>query len=401
MTPTTRRLLAFAVAVALVLGLAGAVVYITRRPPKLAPGAGAAAVAGLEAKLNQGQATPLERVQLAEIYLEQGETLKAGDLALQARKADPRLTAAHDLLGRIYAQIKDVPKARAAFEEAVNTAPDQVAPRLQLARFEMDQNELQRALASLQKAVEINRDSAETWLLVGKLQRLSHAETAAGTSFRRAIKLDPKLLEAQVNLGVLELDFDRYSEAVAPLDAAYQLGDRTPVTLSCLALALLAGPGKDTDAQRAGELLAQAGQPEIPPAWVARGLLLQRNRDHQGAVREFQKVLRVNPRNERAQFALAESYRQAGDVDAATKALARHHQLVTQRQQLRALGDRIKNEGAKPPLLREYGKLLLEADQFNEAEAQFRYWLKLEPNNAEPRQWLQKVETRRRAEVRS
>src|SRR3569833_2925239 len=239
------------VALAVAALLAGALVtYRLRRAPD--------PVRALEGRVRSGQATPAELVRMGEVYLQRGDALKAADMAFRARKATPQLAEAHHLLGVLYVSAGDEAKARAAFQEAVQVAPNNLGARLSLAQFEVDHRHPEAALTQAQAAVNLDHNSAPAWLLAGKVQRLAHGDTAAGRSFRRAISLDPKLSEAYFELGTLALDFDNYADAVAPLETANRLGDRRPVTLACLALAHLAGPGGETDAARADQLLQES-----------------------------------------------------------------------------------------------------------------------------------------------
>lgn len=326
-TVAPRKLRALGVLVLLLLVIAVAVgVAVSRKRPPADP------LVALERRAQQGQASAVEMVQLGESYLQRGETIKAADMAFRARKADPHLAAAHHLLGVLYLAGGEVSKARASLEEAVRMAPNEVGPHLSLARFEIEQKNVPAALAQAQAAIQLDRNSAEAWLLAGKIQRLAHSDDSSRSSFERAVKLDPNLAEAHFELGALSLDFDRYVEAVAPLDRAYQLGLRTPAAAACLALALLAGPADDASAARAEQLLTEAGKPDMPPAWFAEGLLLQRKKEFKPAEAAFEKVLRVNPTNERAQYALAMCFREAGDLERAQREMVKHDQLVKRRQ---------------------------------------------------------------------
>jgi Flp pilus assembly protein TadD len=246
------------------------------------------------------------------------------------------------------------------------------------------------ALQQLQAALRITENDPQVWLAIGRAQRLRGSHIAAADSFNRALKLQPDLVEAHVDLGILHADFDRHVEAKRSLEEAYRLGDRSPVTLSYLALVLLLSP--NADAARAEQLLKEAGEPAIPPALFARGLLLRAKGAHAEAEQAFKQVLAADPRHERAQFALAETLRQAGDRDGAARAMKRHHQLVTERQRLGTLSDRLSSEGPQPRLLREYGEALLQAGRVAEAREQFQTWASRAPGDPEARRSLERAQ---------
>jgi len=359
--------------------------------PKIDP------AAALARRVQEGTATPAELVRLGDTYLERGEPLKAAEMAFRARKADPTLVEAHLLLGTVYVAAEEIPKARAAYQEAVQAAPQALAPRLRLARLEIAQGNVGAALTQAQSAIDIDRNSAEAWLLAGKIQRLAKSDGSAGASFRRALSLDPRLTEAQFELGLLAMDHDNYAEAIAPLDQAYQLGERSPVLQAALALALTAGKGDEASYARAEKLLADAAQPELSTAWLAQGLIHQRKREHTLARASYQKVLAANARNERAQYALAMSYREEGNLAAARREIARHDKLVRQRQRLKQLSQDVAARPKDPAAVKAYGMALFEDGNFAAAETQFGALVGLGSGGAEARQWLDRTRARLKA----
>lgn len=386
--PLLHRPLRLALLVFLVLTLGGGVylVLASRRP--------ASSLEGRLQRVHSGRATPQETVQLGHELLLRNEPLKAAEMAFRARKAAPELPEAHHLLGVLYTAGGELPKAQAAFEEAVRVAPNALTPRLSLARFYVDQGNGPEALVHAQAAVNIDRNSGEAWLLAGRIQRLMESDGSAGPSFRRAISLDANLAEAHRELGTLLLDFDNYAEAVEPLERAYQLGDHSPATLALLALALTAGAGDEASFTRAEKLLQEAGQPDFPPAWLAQGLIHQRKREFEPARAAFRKVLAANARNERAQYALAMSYRDAGDLEPAKKEMRRHDELVRRRQRLKQLQQQAEAQPKAAAPRKAYGVALFEDGNFAAAEQQFKAWVERSPKDHEARQWLRRTRER-------
>jgi tetratricopeptide (TPR) repeat protein len=188
------------------------------------------------------------------------------------------------------------------------------------------------------------------------------------------------------------------AEGKATAPQMVELGEeylrRTPQVLCCLALALVAGPADDASAARAEQLLKEAGNPEVPPAWFADGLLRQRKKDHSGAQAAFRKVLAANARNERAQYALAMAYRDAGDRPAAQTAMARHDQFVKTRQRLKQLQQQVTAHPKSAAAVQAYGIALYEEGSYDIAEPQFARWVELEPTHREPKGWLAKTRQR-------
>ena len=346
--------------------------------------------------------SPEALVAEGEELLAAGDVIQATERAYRARQADRRFAGAYNLLGVIYAQTRQPKEARANFSKAVAFGPKLSQPRVNLGRLELQESRPLEAEKQFTAATKLAPQDPEIWLLLARAQRMRQNRAAAGESFRRVLALDPKQAEAHAGLGLLDLDVDHYIPARDHLEQAVRLGDESPLTRCCLALALVAGQGTEADLQRAAQLLDEAKHPEMPPGWYAEGMLAQRKRDFTTARAAFQKLLNVEPRNERAWFALADAYRGAGDKTNAEYALRRHHELLTQRQRVSSLADRLIVEGPKPALLRQYGAALLDADQPADAEVQFQAWLARAPHDKEARAWLQRAQgARAREQARS
>ncbi|MGV3724080.1 MAG: tetratricopeptide repeat protein [Actinomycetota bacterium] len=342
----------------------------------------------LQRRAEGQRATPAEKVELAELYLARKEPLKAAENAFAARKEAPGIAGADNILGIVYSEAGDVEKARSAFNRAISVAPSATAPKLNLAKLEISAGYPQRALELLSEAAKQEPESAQLWLLTGTAQNQLQRLHLAAESYRRAIKLNPRLSEPHAVLGRMHLDFNRYREALKHLEEAYRLGDHSPITCVYLALALATTGG---DLIRAAKLLDEAERPQIPPAWYVEGVIFQKQGKLPEAQAAFEKVLRAEPRQERAQYALAECLRLRGNVKRAALELERYQRMVTERQRVTFLRDRLTAEGENPKLLREYGRALLKIGRYDEAETQFSRWLTLSPASAEAKELLQQA----------
>jgi len=342
--------------------------------------------------------SPQALVAEGEELLAAGDVIQATEMAYRARQADRNFAGAYNLLGVIYAQTQQPKEARVNFSRAVALGPKLPQPMVNLGRLELQESHPLEAEKLFTAATALAPRDPEIWLLLARAQRMRENRAAAAESFRKVLTLDPKQAQAHAGLGLLDLDIDHYIPAREHLEEAVRLGDQTPLTRCCLALALVAGRGTDADLKRAAQLLDEAQHPEMPPAWYVEGILAQRKRDFATARTSFQKLLGVEPRNERAWFALADAYRGAGDKTNADYALRRHHELLLQRQRLSSLADRLIVEGPRPALLRQYGEALLDAGQPADAEAQFRAWVARAPRDKEARACLQRAQAARARE---
>jgi len=345
----------------------------------------------LEERVRRHRATPAEMVQLGEKHLLRGEALRAAELAFEARKAAPELVTAHNLLGAVYGQAGETDKAQVCFERAVALAPELLQPRLNLARMALDRQDGLKALGYLQPVQKLHGEDATLWLLTGRAYRVLERSATAHHAFRKAVELDPTLAGAHVELGLLHIAFDRPALAVPPLEEALRLGDRSPENRGRLALALTTGPATPADMERARKLLAEGGGPVTSFGWLAQGLVLHHQGDYPGARRELSRVLEVDPNQERALFAVAETYRAQGDRTGTLRAMQRFQKVVKERQQLLTLATRIREKGATPARLQEYGQALLSMGRAAEALTQFRTWETLAQKDPAPREWVRRA----------
>jgi len=346
----------------------------------------------LRRRVEARRATPADKVELAELYLARKEPLKAAESAFAARKEAPGTAGADNVLGIVYGEGGDVEKARSAFNRAISAAPGATTPKLNLAKLEISVGNPQRALELLSEVAKQEPESAQLWLLTGTAQNQLQRLHLAAESYRRAIKLNPQSSEPHAVLGRMHLDFNRYREALKHLEEAYRLGDRSTITCVYLALALATTGG---DLTRAATLLNEAERPQIPPAWYVEGVIFQKQGQLPEALTAFQRVLKAEPRQERAQYALAECLRLQGNAKRAALELERYQRMVTERQRVTFLRDRLTAEGEKPELLREHGRALLRIGRYDEAEAQFSRWLTLSPRSAEARALIQQARSRK------
>jgi len=335
----------------------------------------------LQQRVAGGRATPTDLVRLGEYQVANGDFLGAFELGLKARKADPNLVGAHNLLGVCYAASEQPDRARESFAKAAELDPLLLSPRLNLARLHLQSRDPLAALEALKEPVARGETDPGLWMLVGRAQQARGSDNLAADSFRKALAADPQLAEAHAALGIQHMDWGRYQPARESLDRAYQAGDRSPPTLCYLALAILMAGADAAGAERAEALVVEAGRPNIPPYWFVDGLLLQRQREFGAARVRFEQVLKKDPNHERALFALSECLRGAGRTAEAAATLKRYHATVTRRQRLGNLTARLIEQGPKPHLLRDYGEALLEMGRAAEAEAQFAEWARLTPND--------------------
>jgi Flp pilus assembly protein TadD len=138
------------------------------------------------------------------------------------------------------------------------------------AQKDIDANSFEAALTPLQKFIAEKPEVAFAHFQLGYAYTALKRSDEARGEYERAIALDPKMPEAYLNLGILLLDRQEYTAAVAPLGKAVELLPAQSRPRSLLAVAQ------------------------------------ERSGDHEAAARSFEGVLHLDPNDFAANHYLAE-----------------------------------------------------------------------------------------------
>ena len=135
----------------------------------------------------------------------------------------------------------------------VHEKPDEVLPRIGLAQLWLQAGDTRRARAQLQALLALHADSAQGWFLLGEAQRMERDLESALASYSRALELEPAHLLARNNRGTIHRLAGRLELARADFESIVD-GPRSsePAALPAhLALArTLAALGEGALAQR-------------------------------------------------------------------------------------------------------------------------------------------------------
>lgn len=167
-------------------------------------------------------------------YIGSGEYRAAVDLAeshaLPQMESDPRIWVG---LGSCYRNLKDYPKAQAAYETAL--AIDPTYPvihnnlgtlRLALSQERRDAAVLEEAVAHFEKAVELDPGYAVAFLGLGQARLRSRDYVKAVAALKRAVELDPGLVDARFFLGMAYYRAGLYADALPELEAYRKSAER-------------------------------------------------------------------------------------------------------------------------------------------------------------------------------
>ena len=126
--------------------------------------------------------------------------------------------------------------------------------------------------------------------------------TEALASYDRALELDPRLVEASVDRGLAHLELGNFDQARADLARAIAQNQATPAVQAAHAEAL-DRLGRHDEAARAFAANIDT-HPDDPLPLVARGFA-RLGRDQTGATADFNRALKLDPRNPRAHLGQA------------------------------------------------------------------------------------------------
>ena len=180
------------------------------------------------------------------------ETKAARDAFEKAIELNPKLADAHVHLSLILAQSGDWDLARKHLDRAIELQHNtQAAARAYYLRAGIhgEQNELEAALADLERAVQLRPDFAEAWSDLGVVRRNLLDDAGALNAFERAVRIDPKNGKTQFRLGSEYLHSGKPRLAIERLRDALRLDPDDRATLYNLQMALRAD-GQGEEAKR-------------------------------------------------------------------------------------------------------------------------------------------------------
>ena len=216
---------------------------------------------------------------LGSIYAAKGDVRKASDEMQECIRLAPGDEQCYFRLGMLYLKYRTPPLATIVFGNGVERLPNSALLWLGLGVSESLDEKLEAAEASLRKAIELNSQFSDAYLLLGDILEQEKPREALNI-FRRAIAEHPDLPVAYYYYGRLALQLNEGS---------------IQNTITILEKAVRSEPGFADSHYELGRALEQAGKTN-------------------GAIAEFEDCLRKNPKLFRARYRLAILYKKSGDA---------------------------------------------------------------------------------------
>lgn len=334
----------------LILQLAGAVelqlnspaqaeIYLTRAiqaAPQLAfarrllittylrSGQPAKALAALNAAIGKDGIDPALLALAGEVYLQNGDAKNAEEAFSKAVKLDPGNAGKRTALALAHLASGQTDVALEELQGIAGTDSGTTAD-LALISAHLRRNELDKALAAIDKLEAKQPDRPIAANLRGRIQLAQKNTAAARKSFERALAIDPNFFAATASLAALDVADKKPDDAKARFEALLAKNPKNGQALLALAeLAAYRGAGKD---EVAG-LLAKAVEAN-PTDLRARLLLIElylRTNDIEQATSAAQSAVAALPQSPEALDALGRAQQASGDLN---QALATFGKLAT------------------------------------------------------------------------
>jgi tetratricopeptide (TPR) repeat protein len=227
--------------------------------------------------------------ELAQAYGNRPEYLnKAVQYYQEALKIDPNASEIFEELTDLYVATNRLRDAVTTAEDTLRRNPDNVDARRMLGKIYMrmistqdnkiNDEYLKKALEQFKAVTEKEPKDADSWVMLGRLYRVSNNSPDAEKAFNAAIAAEPDNVDALTSLAQLYSDLGDNGRAVEKLKSA---AEKSP----------------------------------NPETLIALGQTYEQMHDYKNAAEAFQKALESNPDNVRLQRVLAQTLLQADRLD--------------------------------------------------------------------------------------
>lgn len=161
---------------------------------------------------------------------------------------------------RLFSAGKDLGKAIRSFQKATAIAPDFTEAHIMLGMAQLGQRNYEEAERTFQKAISLNSSFASAFIGLGEAENSLGKFLEANRTLERAVTLAPESPEAHYELAKSLWGLQRWQEAEPHVDHSLKLN------------------------------------PDYPDAHVLMGNILLRKHDAEGALKQFQGYLRLDPK---------------------------------------------------------------------------------------------------------
>jgi tetratricopeptide (TPR) repeat protein len=349
---------------------------------------------------------------------QRGKDSEAATLFQQAAEYDPSYSRAFINLGLTLARHGQFAEAEKQIRGALQANPSDASAYGALGMVEAKLGRGDDAIASFRKAIDLDPQSSEAHLNLG-IALVDRFDRAGGfAEFSEAVRLDPKSASAHFNLGRFYFESSKYDDARKELAAAKALQPRFANALYFLALV----ERQSGNVARSAELLQTLV--EIQPGQADAQFLLGQDLEKLGkstqAIEHWKLALQADPDHSQTLYNLARALNKTHNPGAQQYQqrfddLQKQQQVTDQVGQLGNFAIEASNAQNWPQAIeqmqqaiqlcgacaesghlhRNLGLFYCKTGKFEEAEAELKKALDLDPNDADAKSAISIVENLR------
>jgi putative PEP-CTERM system TPR-repeat lipoprotein len=227
-----------------------------------------------------------------------------------ALTVNPRSADLLDYLGQVQLAAGQPAAAKKTFVELVAARPDAPLAYYRLASAQAAGNDLPAASESLRKALSISPTYADASLALAEIEARSKRYPDAIKYARQAQASQPSSAAGFIVEGDIWASQDKFPDAIAAYKKAAAVRPSGTVAIKLHAVQVRAGDRSQADA---GLQKWMSDHPADVGALQYSAADRMRRADAKGAIEQYQRVLKLQPKNVLALNNLANLYRQTGD----------------------------------------------------------------------------------------
>src|SRR5207302_2415122 len=307
---------------------------------------------------------PSTRLLVIQAYLDAGMQAAGNAAAEKLSQAFAKDTRIHFSLGVLFAAHQQYPQAAYEFEKADALAPGNFDILRDLGHAYFLTGQLAKAEESLNQALRLNPESADTLYLLAQTAAGMNREVDALELLVRARKTAPNNTNILFLMAQLSMKQSFFEDAIEVLNEGLKIDPRRADFYAALGESYFT-VGKVDKALKEFKTLISLDP--SPRSYVFMGLCYRHLGQYEEAKRYLKQSLSVDPNNLPALFNFGFIARKEGDYPLAAQFLQRALRL----------------DKDYPEALFEFGSLKMDQKKYGEAVSSFRHFVEVSPNPAD------------------
>jgi putative PEP-CTERM system TPR-repeat lipoprotein len=247
------------------------------------------------------------RLLIARYYLNKKDPQKALAMAREAQSANLNNPDALNMLGTAQLAAGEKDNALVSFKQLTQLAPKSAEPHLRVAQAQAAMKDNAAALASANKALELQPDFADAEIFLFSLQLQADHPAEALTIARKVQKQSPKAALGYAMEGDALMQQKQFKDAAKVYETAFSSSRSGPLAVKLHAAYSQAGDAKTGEAKLA-QYIKDSPQDMVARLYLANAYL--RSEQHKAAIGQYEALLKQDAKNLLALNNLAWLYQQ-------------------------------------------------------------------------------------------